>query len=201
MFAFRRRPRARHEQAGFLPLDPERSIMLRMEPKHFVRPFPAVAAALLLAASACGDSSTPPAPTGTTLVRESLSGTISANASPSCSAAFRSSVDPAYFLGGSQRCMEFSRTSTSGGTITARLEWSDRRIDLDMVLNDGKGQNYRQSIAANRANETVEFVVNPGTSYAFVVYLRGVDSQFVANGGQFAGEVMTPFTLAVERPE
>ena len=45
------------------------------------------------------------------------------------------------------------------------------------------------------------FVVNGGASYVFVVYLRGIDPVFVANGGKFAGEIATEFTLEVERPE
>ena len=31
--------------------------------------------------------------------------------------------------------------------------------------------------------------------------MRGVDPQFLANGGAFTGEVSTPFTLAIERPK
>ena len=85
--------------------------------------------------------------------------------------------------------------------ITARLTWQDLRLDLDLVLNDGVRTNFRQSIAANRCCETVEFAVNAGTPYIFVVYLRGVDPQFLANGGTFTGEVSTAFTLAVERPK
>jgi hypothetical protein len=134
-------------------------------------------------------------------VREGLSGAISTAASPECSDVFRASVDASYYRGGTQRCAEFRRHSTTGGMITARLTWQDRRIDLDLVLNDGRGTNFRQSIAANRCCETVEFVVNGGTDYVFIVYLRGVDPQFVANGGVFSGEVETSFTLQVERPE
>jgi hypothetical protein len=48
-------------------------------------------------------------------------------------------------------------------------------IDLDLVLNDSLGTNYRQSIAANRAGEAVDFFVNSGTRYIFIMYLRGVD--------------------------
>jgi cobalamin biosynthesis Mg chelatase CobN len=97
--------------------------------------------------------------------------------------------------------MEFPRRSVTAGIITARLTWQQIRLDLDLVLNNGAGMNFRQSIAANRCCETVEFFVNGGTDYAFVVYLRGVDPQFLANGGIYTGEVATPFTLEVERPE
>jgi hypothetical protein len=118
-----------------------------------------------------------------------------------CSGAFKASVDASYFLGGTGKCMEFSRRSGTAGIVSGRLTWQDKRIDLDLVLNDGVGSNYRQSIAANRCCETVEFFVNGGTDYVFVVYLRGVDPQFLANGGVFAGEVVTPFTLEIERPQ
>lgn len=155
---------------------------------------------------ACDESAdeapaTPAAPSGTHIVREAPTGTINARTSPTCSDAFRASVDASYYLGGTQRCAEFRRRSDTAGIITARLTWEDRRIDLDLVLNDGRGTNFRQSIAANRSGETVEFFVNGGTDYVFVVYLRGVDAQFLANGGVFSGEVATPFTLEVERPQ
>ena len=155
-----------------------------------------VAGALTL--GACGGS--PEAPTGTHVLRETLTGTISTTSS-TCSNAFRSSVDASYFAGGTQRCAEFGRRSGTAGIITARLTWDDPRIDLDLVLNDGVGMNFRQSIAANRCCETIEFFVNGGTDYAFVVYLRGVDPQFLANGGVFTGQVATAFTLEVERPQ
>jgi hypothetical protein len=158
-----------------------------------------VAAGLAVALSGCDES--PDAPTGTHNVREALTGTISLAASPACSNAFRASVDPSYYLGGTQRCAEFRRRSATPGIITARLIWQDPRLDLDLVLNDGAGTNYRQSIAANRCCETIEFFVNGGTDYVLVVYLRGVDAQFIANGGTFSGDVATPFTLDVERPE
>jgi hypothetical protein len=48
-------------------------------------------------------------------------------------------------------------------------------IDLDLVLNDSLDRNYRQSIAANRAGEAVDFFVNAGTRCIFIIYLRGVD--------------------------
>jgi hypothetical protein len=137
---------------------------------------------------------------GTQLVRETLSGAMSATASPECSTTFQRSVDPPYYRGGSERCAEFQRFSHTAGTISATLTWEDRRLDLDLVLNDGAGTNFRQSIAANRRPERVEFFVNAGTPYVFVVYLRGVDPQFLANGGRFTGEVSTAFTLTVERP-
>jgi hypothetical protein len=158
-----------------------------------------VVAGLSITLGACGES--PNAPSGTDIVREALSGNISAIASPTCSNAFRTAVDPSYYVGGSQRCAEFRRRSGSSGTINARLTWQDPRIDLDLVLNDGSGTNFRQSIAANRCCETIEFFVNDRTEYVFIVYLRGVDPQFMANGGVFSGEVATPFTLEVERPE
>jgi hypothetical protein len=106
-----------------------------------------------------------------------------------------------YFLNGTQRCADFSRHSETAGIITARLTWRDPRIDLDLVLNDGTGLNFRQSIAANRCCETVEFFVNGGTDYRFIVYLRGVDPIFLTNGGVFSGQVATDFTLEIERPE
>jgi len=170
----------------------------------------ATALSLLLATlgiAACDDTPVPgpdpvtPGPSGTQIVRETLEGTASATASTPCSEAFRLSVDASYFLGGSGRCVEFPRTSATAGIITARLTWQDPRIDLDLVLNDGVRTNYRQSIAANRCCENVEFFVNGGTSYQFVIYVRGVDPQFLANGGAFTGDVTTPFTLAVERPQ
>jgi hypothetical protein len=165
-------------------------------------------ATLLVALSACGSMETPtlpdpvpPAPQpATRIVRETLTGDINAT-SPTCSQSFRSSVDASYFSGGTQRCVEFARRSSTAGIITARLTWQNARIDLDLVLNNGAGMNFRQSIAANRCCETIEFFVNGGTDYAFVIYLRGVDAQFLANGGDFSGPVMTPFTLEVERPE
>jgi hypothetical protein len=135
---------------------------------------------------------------GTQLVRETPSGTMSATASPECSSAFQRSVDASYYRGGTQRCAEFQRFSHTAGTISAVLTWADRRIDLDLVLNDGSGTNFRQSIAANRSSERIEFFVNPGTPYVFVVYLRGVDP---LSGGRLTGEVSTAFTLTVERPE
>ena len=156
-----------------------------------------IAASIL--ASACGSATAPAPPTQ--IVQETLTGTINAGLSSTCSSAFRLSVDASYYAGGSQRCAEYARTSRSAGKITARLTWQDPRIDLDLVLNDGVRTNFSQSIAANRCCETIEFFVNAGTGYAFVVYLRGVDPQFLANGGTFTGEVSTPFTLAVERPE
>lgn len=169
--------------------------------------------AILLAVSlapGCSGSPTAPAPaaggagsvgTGTRLVRETLTGAIGATASPPCSAAFQQSVDASYFDGGTGRCLEFRRRSSTAGIITARLTWQDVRLDLDLVLNDGVGSNFRQSIAANRCCETIEFFVNAGTDVVFVVYLRGVDPQFVANGGAYTGSVSTPFTLEIERPE
>lgn len=165
-----------------------------------------VIAGLSMAVGACGGSedetpAPPAAPSGTHIVREAPSGTISAVTSPTCSDVFRASVDASYYLGGTQRCMEFRRRSDTAGIIIARLTWQDRRIDLDLVLNDGRGMNFRQSIAANRCCETVEFFVNGGTDYVFVVYLRGVDPQFLANGGTFSGEVATEFTLDIERPQ
>lgn len=137
---------------------------------------------------------------GTQLVRETMAGTISV-ASPVCSSAFQRSVDASYYRGGTQRCAEFERFSHTAGIITATLMWQDRRIDLDLVLNDGVGMNFRQSIAANRSPERLEFFINAGTAYLFVVYLRGVAPQFLANGGRFTGDVSTAFTLTVERPE
>ena len=47
----------------------------------------------------------------------------------------------------------------------------------------------------------VDFFVNAGTRYIFIIYLRGVDPVFLANGGQFTGEVSTTFALAIERPK
>jgi hypothetical protein len=110
-------------------------------------------------------------------------------------------VDGAYYAGGTQKCVEFARASTTGGEIIARLTWEDVRLDLDLVLNDTVATNYRQSIAANRCCETINFVINAGTKYSFVIYLRGVDPQFLANGGRFSGDILTPFTLVIERPK
>jgi hypothetical protein len=167
-----------------------------------VRPFVIFSASLLLAS--CGSSgpkTTEPTPNGTELVRETLTGSIGASSSPACPNAFQRSVDASYYAGGTQKCVEFARSSTTGGGILARLTWEDVRLDLDLVLNDTVATNYRQSIAANRCCETIEFAINPGTRYSFVVYLRGVDAQFLANGGRFSGEVTTRFTLVVERPK
>lgn len=158
---------------------------------------------------ACGGSSTStststspdPAPAGTVIVRETLADGIGATTSPTCSAAFVASVHPTYYLGGTQRCVEYRRRSLRPGMVIGDLRWQDSRIDLDLVLNDGVGSNFRQSIAANRCCEKVEFFVNAGTDYIFVVYLRGVDPQFLANGGIFSGPVSTAFTLAVEHPD
>jgi hypothetical protein len=167
--------------------------------------------ALVLMGGACGTNSdtpttpspapVPPPQSGTRLVRETLTGSISATTSSACSQTFRASVDASYFLGGTGRCVEFARRSTTAGVIIARLTWQDVRLDLDLVLNNGAGTNFRQSIAANRCCESFEFFVNAGTDYTFITYLRGVDAQFVANGGVYTGAVTTPFTLEIERPE
>jgi len=155
-----------------------------------------IAASIL--ASACGSATAPAPPTQ--MIQETLTGTINASLSPTCSSAFRLSVDASYYAGGTQRCAEYVRSSSTAGKITARLTWQDLRLDLDLVLNDTVRTNFSQSIAANRGGETIEFTLNAGTTYIFVVYLRGVDPQFLANGGTFTGEVSTPFTLAIERP-
>jgi hypothetical protein len=171
---------------------------------------PILIAALILSLAACDGKTptTPPAPTpeppaqtGTRLVREVVSGTINGTTAPACSQTFRSSVDASYFLGGTGRCAEAARRSATAGVIVATLTWEDRRLDLDLVLNNGAGMNFRQSIAANRGGERVEFFVNGGTDYVFVAYLRGVDGQFLVNGGTFTGVVATPYTLTIERPE
>ena len=177
--------------------------MMRIDLQMLVVPF-----ALGVLTAGCGTATdsasrenTPTTPTGTHIVRETLTGTIATLTSPVCSEAFRLSVDASYYLGGTQRCAEFRRRSSTAGIITAALTWEDRRIDLDLVLNDTMWTNYRQSIAANRGSERVEFFVNGGTDYMFVVYLRGLDGIFLANGGIFTGPVATAFTLSVERPE
>ena len=167
--------------------------------------------AVALMCSACGTPSAaptapgpapePPPQSGTRLVRETLTGSISATTSPGCSQTFRGSVDASYFLGGTERCVEVARRSTTAGIIKVRLTWQDPRLDLDLVLNNGAGMNFRQSIAANRCCESFEFFVNAGTDYLFIAYLRGVDAQFVANGGSYAGPFATTFTLDIERPE
>ena len=166
-------------------------------------------AVLWAAASLAACSNTPaapspapaPAPSGTRLVHETLNSSVSLS-SPACSDSFRRSVDESYFGRGTQKCAEFARYSSTAGEIVATLRWPvGSHIDLDLVLNDGLGSNFRQSIAANRASESVRFVVNGGTSYVFVVYLRGIDPVFLANGGKFTGEVATEFMLEVERPE
>ncbi len=161
----------------------------------------AAAGLSLFLAFSCGSPSAPDPPNGTRPVRETLSGTVNSQSSAVCSTAFQHSVDSAYYAGGTQRCAEFARTSSTGGVVSARLTWQDPRLDLDLVLNDGVGANFRQSIAANRCCETIEFVINARTRYAFVVYLRGVDAQFLANGGTFSGPIATGFTLEVEHPE
>lgn len=161
-----------------------------------------LAVAVSLLAWACG-SSTPTEPPGTPLasdiVRETLTGSISATGSPACSSAFQQSVDASYFNGGTGRCVEFTYTTALGGPVNARLTWADVRLDLDMVLNDTVADNYQQSMAANRCCETVQTTLRAGAKYAFVIYLRGVDAQFLANGGKFGGEMTTAFSLAVER--
>jgi len=169
-----------------------------------------LAAAVLVAVTAC-DEDTPTAPDttrppdstpsqGTRLVREAVSGVIS-TASPACSQTFRASVDASYFAGGTGRCVEVARRSTTAGIIVASLAWTDPRIDLDLVLNNGAGTNFRQSIAANRSGERVEFFVNAGTDYIFIAYLRGVDGQFLVNGGIYNGPPTTTYALDIERPE
>lgn len=162
--------------------------------------------ALVLMCGGCGtDAPTTPSPappqSGTRLVRETVTGSISATASTACSQTFRASVDASYFLGGTGRCVEFARRSATAGMIIARLTWREAKLDLDLVLNNGAGSNFRQSIAANRCCESFEFFVNAGTDYTFIAYLRGVDAQFIANGGSYTGQVATPFTLEIERPE
>jgi hypothetical protein len=169
-----------------------------------------MAAAIVLAVAAC-DEPTPTAPEGprpndssppqgTRLVRETVNGIINTD-SPVCSQIFRMSVDASYFSGGTGRCVEVPRRSATAGTIVASLSWSDPRIDLDLVLNNGAGTNFRQSIAANRGGERVEFFVNAGTDYVFIAYLRGIDGQFLVNGGIFTGPPTTMYTLNIERPE
>jgi hypothetical protein len=155
-------------------------------------------ASSILAAS-CGSATAPEPPTQ--MIQETLTGAINASLSPTCSSAFQLSVAASYYAGGTQRCAEYARSSHTGGKITARLTWQDRRIDLDLVLNDTVRTNFSQSIAANRGGETIDFTLKAGTTYMFVVYLRGVDPQFVANGGTFTGDVSTAFTLAIERPQ
>jgi hypothetical protein len=176
-----------------------------------MKPFqPLPAAMLVLSLAACGSEtptspeptpSGPAAPSGTRIVRETATGVIGATTSPVCSQSFISSVDASYFAGGTGRCAEIARRSTTAGIIIASLGWDDRRIDLDLVLNNGAGMNFRQSIAANRTGERVEFFVNAGTDYVFIAYLRGVDGQFLANGGTFTGPLATGYTLTIERPE
>jgi hypothetical protein len=161
----------------------------------------------------CGDSDTSlgpsasptttpcPVASGTHLVRETLTGTISAATSPMCSEAFKRSVHPNYFLAGSQRCIEYRKQSLTPGMIVAELHWTDSRIDLDLALNDGVGANYRQSLGSNKCCERLEFFVNGCTEYVLVVPILGVDPFFLANGGTFTGEVSTAYTLTLERPE
>jgi hypothetical protein len=159
-----------------------------------------IGAGLSTVLCSCGGSSTDSYTSPTQVVRETSTGTISADTSPTCSRTFQLSVDASYYQGGLQRCVEFPYMSTMAGLVSGRLTWQNSRIDLDLVLNDSLGTNYRQSIAANRSGEAVDFFVNAGTRYIFIIYLRGVDPVFLANGGQFTGAVSTMFTLAVERP-
>jgi hypothetical protein len=155
---------------------------------------------LAVAIASCGSSPADPdgTPLASDIIRETVGATISAT-SPTCSQAFQRSVDASYYAGGTQRCVEFVYTTTVGGPVSARLTWTDPRIDLDLVLNDTVAGNYQQSIAANRCCETIQTTLRAGAKYAFIVYLRGVDAQFLANGGTFSGDVATPFSLAVER--
>src|SRR5688572_24497286 len=100
-----------------------------------------VAATVVITLAACDERaqtptspqvSQPPAdppPQGTRLVREAVSGIISTDSS-SCSQTFKASVDASYFDGGTGRCVEVARRSTTAGVIVASLSWADRRIDL-----------------------------------------------------------------------
>jgi hypothetical protein len=160
----------------------------------------AMITAAALAFSSCGSDSNPTTPSGTHIVRETVTGTISTT-SPACSVAFQRSVDPGYYAGGMKVCVEIPRASSTAGMILAVLDWDDSRIDLDLVLNDGQGMNYKQSIAAGARPARLEAFVNGGTRYVFVAYLRGVDPGFLANGGVFTGPVSTAYTLTIERPE
>jgi hypothetical protein len=166
---------------------------------EFGRPVGGAVIVAALVAGACGSSDTrATAPSVPALVRETVAGTISATTSTSCSATFVASVHPTYYSGGTQRCMEYQRRWERPGLITGDLRWQDSRIDLDLVLNDGAGTNYLQSIGANKCCESVRFSVSAQTDYTLIIYLRGVDPQFVANGGIFIGPVSTAFTLTVD---
>jgi hypothetical protein len=161
-------------------------------------------AGLALAICACDESSsTMTSPTDAyepPIVHDTFSGTISALTSATCSPAFVRSVHPSYYQQGTDRCMEFSRTSTTAGIVKAVLSWPDWHVDLDLVLNDGVGSNFAQGIGGNKGGERVESFVNAGTTYRFIVHLQGVDTFFLAGGGKFPGEVASPFTISVERP-
>lgn len=83
-----------------------------------------VGASLLLCA--CGSS--PGTLSGTHVIRETLTGTINAVTSPVCSDAFRLSVDPSYYAGGTRRCQEFRYRSTTAGMITRQSLLRDRDL-------------------------------------------------------------------------
>jgi hypothetical protein len=161
-------------------------------------------AGLALIVCACDEpSSTMTSPTDAyepPIVQDTFSGTISALTSTTCSTAFVRSVHPSYYQQGTDRCLEFHRTSKTAGIVTAVLSWPDWHVDLDLVLNDGVGSNFAQGIGGNKGGERVEAFVNAGTTYVFVVHLQGVDTFFLAGGGKFSGELATPFTISVERP-
>jgi hypothetical protein len=163
-----------------------------------------ITAAFALMACACDDApGTPASPTDAyepPIVQETFAGTISALTSTTCSSAFVRSVHPRYYQEGTDRCLEFRLASRTAGVVKAALSWADRRLDLDVVLNDGVATNFAQGIGGNKGIERVESFVNAGTTYVLIVRLQGVDAFFLANGGTFSGEVATPFTISVERP-
>jgi hypothetical protein len=159
---------------------------------------------LALIVCACAESSktvtSPTDPYEPPIAQDSFAGTISALTSTTCSSAFVRSVHPSYYQQGTDRCVEFRRTSKTAGIVKAVLSWPDWHVDLDLVLNDGVGTNFAQGIGGNKGGERIEAFVNAGTTYVFVVHLQGIDAFFLAGGGRFSGEVATPFTITVERP-
>src|SRR5205823_2323731 len=100
---------------------------------------------------------------------------------------FRRAIDPTYYLAGTHHCVEISRHSDTAGLISAGLTWDERRLNLDLILMDASGVNFRQSTSANTTADGVQFFVNACTDYVFVVYLSGID-EFINRGAPFTGE-------------
>src|SRR5262245_43385642 len=145
-------------------------------------------------------STSPTDPYEPPILQETFSDSINAMTSAPCPTSFVRSVHPDYYRQGTGRCVEFRQTSATAGTVRATLTWPDRRLDLDLVLNDGVGTNFALGIGGNKGSERIEAFVNANTTYVFIVHLQGIDTFFLAGGGVFSGDVATPFSIAVERP-